>query len=167
MPDKSATTYLKKHHPFNLLDDHALAELVSCLTMELYPSGMHILAQGDKPSRALYIIKEGSVRIYARTGSGQENVIDFRGAGDTFGFLSLEEGMRLDVSVQAVIPTVYYVADKACVMMLLDGHPSLREYLLPSYFPKHEDSQASLPSALNFFHERSDRVLFTTAVRDL
>lgn len=167
MPDKSATDYLKKHHPFNLLDDHALAELVNCLTMELYPSGMHILAQGDKPSRALYIIKEGSVRIYARTESGQENVIDFRGAGDTFGFLSLGESMHLDVSVQAVLPTVCYVADKACVMMLLDGHPSLRECLIPSYFPKHENTRESLPPALNFFHEGSDRTLFTTPVRDL
>lgn len=167
MPDKSATNYLKNHHPFNLLDDHALAKLVNCLTMELYPSGTHILAQGDKPSRALYIIKEGSVRIYARTGPGQDKVIDFRGAGDTFGFLSIGEGMRLDVSVQAVTATICYVADKVCVMMLLAENPVLREYLMPSYFPKQKDSQASLPPALNFYHEGSDRVLFTTPVRDL
>jgi len=167
MPDKSAINFLKKHHPFRLLDDHVLAELVSCLTMKLYPPGTHILVQGDKPSRALYIIKEGSVRIYAQTGQGQENVIDFRGAGDTFGFLSIGEGMRLDVSVQAVSATVCYVADKVHVMTLLDEHPALREYLMPSYFPKHEDTQASLPPALNFYHEGSDRVLFTTPVRDL
>ena len=167
MPDKSAFIFLKKHHPFKLLDDRSLAKLVSCLAMVLYPAGTHILSQGDEPSGSLYIIKEGSVTIYARTGPGQENVIDFRGAGDTFGFLSIREGMRLDVSVKAVSATICYVADKACVMMLLDEHPSLREYLSPSYFPKQEDSQASLPPALNFYREGSDRVLFTTPVRDL
>jgi CBS domain-containing protein len=135
--------------------------------MELYPAGAYILSQGDKPSGSLYIIKEGSVTICARTAPDQENVIDFRGAGDTFGFLSIGEGMRLDVSVKAVSATICYVADKACVMTLLDGHPALREYLLPSYFPKQEDSQASLPPALNFYREGSDRVLFTTPVRDL
>jgi CBS domain-containing protein len=167
MPDKSAILFLKKHHPFKLLDDHDLAKLVSCLTMELYPAGTRILVQGDKPSGSLYIIKEGSVTIFARTGPGPENVIDFRGSGDTFGFLSIGENMHLDVSVKAVSETICYVADKACVMMLLDEHPALREYLVPSYFPKQEDNQASLPPALNFYREGSDRVLFTTPVRDL
>jgi CBS domain-containing protein len=167
MPDKSATIFLKKHHPFKLLDAQSLGKLVSCLTMELYPAGSHILVQGDNPSGSLYIIKEGSVKIYARTGPDQENVIDFRNAGETFGFLSIGEGMRLDVSVKAVNATICYVADKACVMMLLDEHPALREYLLPSYFTKQEDSRTSLPPALNFYREGSDRVLFTTPVRDL
>ena len=167
MPDKSATIFLKKQHPFKLLDDQSLAKLVSCLAMVLYPAGTHILSQGDEPSGSLYIIKEGSVTIYARTGPGQENVIDFRGAGDTFGFLSIREGMRLDVSVKTESATICYVADKACVMKLLDEHPALREYLLPSYFPKQEDSQALLPPALNFYREGSDRILFTTPVRDL
>jgi len=75
--------------------------------------------------------------------------------------------MRLDVSVKAVSATICYVADKACVMMLLDEHPALREFLLPSYFSKQEDRQASLPPALNFYREGSSRVLFTTPVRDL
>lgn len=167
MPDKSAIIFLKEHQPFKLLDDKSLARLVSCLTMELYPAGTRILAQGDEPSGSLYIIKEGSVTIYARTGPGQENVIDFRGAGDTFGFLSIGEGMRLDVSVKAVSATICYVADKDCVMTLLEEHPALREYILPSYFPKHEDSQVPLPPALNFYREGSGKVLFTTPVRDL
>jgi CBS domain-containing protein len=167
MPDKSAAIFLKKHHPFKLLEDQSLDKLVGCLTMELYPSGTHILVQGDKPSGSLYIIKEGGVTIYAQTGPGQENVIDFRGAGDTFGFLSIGKGMRLDVSVKAVSATICYVADKDCVMMLLDEHPALREYLMPSYFPKQEDSRDSLPPALNFYREGSGKALFTTPVRDL
>jgi CBS domain-containing protein len=167
MPDKSAIKFLKTHLPFKLLDDKSLAKLVGCLTMELYSAGKYILVQGDKPSRSLYIIKEGSVTISAQSGPDRENVIDFRGAGDTFGFLSIGEGMRLDVSVKAVGPTICYVADKACAMLLLEEHPALREYLLPSYFPKQEESKASLPPALNFYREGSDRVLFTTPVRDL
>ncbi len=167
MPDKSAAIFLKNHHPFKQLDDQSLAKLVRSLTMKFYPVGTLILSQGEKPSGSLYIIKEGSVTIYARTGPGQENVIDFRNAGDTFGFLSIGEDMLLDVSVRAVSDTICYVAGKDSVVMLLDEHPSIHEYLLPSYFPRQEDSRASLPPALNFYRGGSDRVLFTTPVRDL
>ncbi|MBI5074635.1 MAG: cyclic nucleotide-binding/CBS domain-containing protein [Nitrospirae bacterium] len=167
MLSKDAALFLKKHPPFSLLDDHTLGRLVESLIMELYPAGTLILKQGDQQTRGLHIIKEGGVKILARAASGQERVIDYRDAGETFGFLSLDEDDRLDVSVQAVGDTVCYVADKAGIMKLLDDHPLLREYLIPSYFPKREESPAGSSVYQHAPHLGSQRVLFTTPVRDL
>ena len=167
MLTKSAKNFLKRYQPFSLLDDHALGQLVKCLTMELYPAGTHIMSQGDPSSGSLHIIKEGSVRIYARTSRGREQVIDFRGKGDTFGSLPLAEAQPLEISVQAVSDTVCYVADRAGVVRLLDEHPALREYLVPLYFPKGDDRGRPLPPAAEGARDRSENALFTTPVREL
>jgi CBS domain-containing protein len=164
---KNAKSFLKKYPPFNQLDDNALAKLVRGLTMELYPEGAHIMKQGDKSSGALHIIKEGSVRIYARTIQGRENVIDFRGKGDTFGSFPLEGSRQLDISVQAVSDAVCYVVDKASVVKLLDEHPALSEYLIPLYFPKGAGRGPRIPPAVGILHDRSENALFTTPVGEL
>lgn len=167
MLKKDAVIFLKKHPPFSLLDEHALGRLVECLMMELYPAGTHILKQGDQQTRGLYIIKEGGVQIIAQTAPDQEHVMDYRDAGETFGFLSLDKNERLDVSVQAVGDTVCYVADKVSIMKLLDDHPLFREYLIPSYFPKQREIRAGSAVYHHTPHLASERVLFTTPVRDL
>jgi len=162
-----ARNFLKQRPPFSLLDDRALDSLVGSLKMQVYPPGVHILRQGDPACRSLYVIKEGTVRFYARSPAGQERVIDYRSAGDTFGFLSLGENERLDTSVQAVSDTVCYVVDAACALRLLDDHPALEEYLLPAYFPKRGTGSGAGPSAPDPLHEGSEKVLFTTPVGHL
>jgi CBS domain-containing protein len=164
---KNAKSFLKKYPPFSRLDDHALAQLARRLTMELYPAGTHIMKQGDTSSGSLHIIKEGSVRIYARTMQGQENVIDFRGKGDTFGPFPLEGDRPLGISVQAVSDAVCYVADRASVVKLLDEHPALSEYLMPLYFPKGDGRGARVAPAAGVLHDRSENALFATPVREL
>jgi CBS domain-containing protein len=167
MPGKTAASFLRRTPPFGLLDEQALNRFVEGLTMQLYPAGAHILQQGSPPTRELYVIKEGLVRLYARTPAGQDQVLDFRSAGDTFGFLSLGEGDRLEASVQAVSDTVCYVADGASALKLLEDHPELQEYLLPRYYPKREGDLPRANIVLGAPHEGGERVLFTTPVAEL
>jgi CBS domain-containing protein len=167
MPGKSAKKFLKQHPPFTLLEDRALDELIGCLRMQVYPAGVHILRQGAPSCRTLHIIKEGTVRIYALSPAGQEQLLDFRSTGETFGFLSSGEDKRIDASVQAISDTVCYVADGAAALTFIDGHPVLQEYLLPAYFPKRETGRSAAPPAQYLPHEGSERVLFTTPVEHL
>jgi CBS domain-containing protein len=167
MPGARARVFLKRHPPFTLLDDAALDELIGCLRMQVYPAGVHILRQGAPSCRTLHIIKEGAVRIYAGTPEGGEQTLDFRGEGETFGFLSRGENERIDTSVQATSDTVCYVADGADALKFIDGHPVLREYLLPAYFPKRTPEPAATPPAQALLHEGSEKVLFTTPVEHL
>ncbi len=164
---RNAKRFLKNYPPFSRLDDHALAQLARSLTMELYPAGAQIVTQGDRPSGSLYIIKEGSVRIFARTADGRKQVIDFRGTGDTFGSFPLDRERPLEISVQAVSDTVCYVADRAGVVRLLDEHPALRDYLVPVYFPKGDGRGSLFPAAPGAVRDRSENALFTTPVREL
>lgn len=167
MPGKGARDFLKKHPPFSLLDERTLGSLVDSLTMQVHPAGAHILRQGEPSDGNLYIVRDGTVRLFARAPSGEELVIDFRGAGDTFGFLSRDESQRLDTSVQAVSDTVCYVLGGARVRELLEEHPELQDYLQPAYFPKREAGLARAPLDADPLHEGSERALFTTPVEHL
>jgi len=165
---KEAAGFLKNLQPFSLLDEDSLGRLIDRLIMELYPDGTPILTQGDPTSRGLYIIREGRVKIVALTAPGRQQTIDYRDAGETFGFLSLEDGEPLDVSVHADGDTICYVLERTGVKELLEEHPFLKEYLVPSYFPKQgilsaEEASAGPPPPPT----GSERVLFTTAVRDI
>lgn len=166
MPLESAKTFLRKHAPFSLLDDQALGTIVGGLRLQVYPAGAHILHQGAPSCRSLHIIREGTVRLYARTPAGEERVLDFRSAGETFGFLSRGDDERIDTAVQAVSDTVCYVADGAAALAFIDEHPVLQEYLLPAYFPKREAGPAASPEA-DLLHEGAERVLLTTPVEHL
>lgn len=159
--------FLKGLLPFSLLDEQALDSLVGSLTMQVYPAGVHILRQGARSSRSLHIIREGTVRLYARAAAGEERVIDFRSTGDTFGFLARDAGERIDTSVQAVSDTVCYVVEGDAARKLLDDHPALLDYLLPAYFPKREPTPSRAPLAQHLLHEGSERALFTTPVEHL
>ena len=163
----SAVKFLQKYPPFNLLDERSRDMLVAHLVMEIYPAGTLILKQGGRSFRGLFIVKEGSVRIFAGAAPEQEHSIDYRGVGETFGFLSLNEDERLDVSVQAVGDTICYVADNPTVRELLNEHPLFREYLVPAYFPKRGETFARTDVFQNALDAGSEKVLFTTPVRDL
>jgi len=167
MPGTKARIFLKKHAPFSLLDDQALDNFIGCLRMQVYPAGVHILRQGSPSCRTLHVIKEGTVRIYARSPAGQEHLLDFRSTGETFGSLSRGENERIDTSVQALSDTVCYVADGTAALKFIDDHPVLQEYLLPAFFPKRETGFSPAPPAQNLLHEGSEKVLFTTPVEYL
>ncbi|MHB8836059.1 MAG: DUF294 nucleotidyltransferase-like domain-containing protein [Candidatus Methylomirabilia bacterium] len=167
MPGAKARLFLKSTLPFALLDDRALEALIGFLRIEVYPAGVHILRQGAPSRRTLHVIKEGTVRIYACTPEGQEQVLDFRSAGESFGSLSRGESERLDTSVQAMGDTVCYVADGAEALKFIDAHPLLRDYLLPAYFPKQQPGTAAAPPAALVPYEGSEKVLFTTPVEHL
>lgn len=164
---RSIRDFLRGQLPFSLLDEQALGSLVEALTIQVYPAGVHILRQGAPATRSLHIIKEGTVRLYARAPSGEEQVIDFRSAGDTFGFLSRDASERIDTSVQAVSDTVCYVADGATALKLLEDHPALEEYLLPGYFPKRGPAPPGAALTQNLLHDGSEKALFTTPVQHL
>ncbi len=167
MLGKSARAFLGRHLPFSLLDEEALGRLVDALSLQVYPAGSHILRQGEPAPRVLYIVKEGTVRLYARAPSGAEQVIDYRSAGDSFGFLAREEDERVDTSVQAVGDVVCYVADGAAVLKLAEERPGLQEYLLPGYFPKHGSAPPAAALAPGLPYDGSVKALFTTPVDHL
>jgi CBS domain-containing protein len=164
---EDVVAYLKKVPPFQFLDDANIQAVARNLSMEFYPKDMVILKQDGPPSDALRIIKKGGVKIVLVSEDGGEVVIDYRGEGDTFGFLSMVGKDRVRTDVVAVDDTICYLLGQEMVLKLLDSNISFTEYFLQSHITRYIDKTYREMQDKSMFYGGSDRLLFTTRVGDM
>ncbi|MBI4697396.1 MAG: CBS domain-containing protein, partial [Nitrospirae bacterium] len=164
---EDVTNFLKNVPPFQFLEEGVLVRIASHLTMEFCQKNNVILSQDGPPSDALRIIKKGGVKVSMKTESGEEVVIDYRGEGDTFGFLSMFSEDRQRTTIVAVDDTLCYLLNKKEVMRLLDTNPSFTEYFLKSHFTKYIHKTFSEMHNKIMYYGGSSHFLFTTRIGDL
>ena len=99
--------------------------------------------------------------------NGDEVVIDYRGEGDTFGFLSMVGKDRVRSNIVAVEDTICYLLGQEMLMKLLDSHLVFTEYFLKSHITKYIDRTYREMQDKSMFYGGSDRLLFTTRVGDM
>jgi CBS domain-containing protein len=157
--------FLKKEPPFQFLDDATLKSIAGSLSMEFYPKETVILKQGGPPSDALRIIKKGGVKVLMRVESGEDVVIDYRGEGDNFGFLSLIGKDKGKTTVIAIDDTICFTLYKDKVLKLLETSPAVTEYFM-SYLSRYVDRTYREMQNRSIFRS-SDRFLFTTPAGDI
>lgn len=158
--------FLKGAPPFQFLDEQTLKGVARNISMEFYPKDAIILEQDGPPSEYLHIIKKGEVKVYIKT-NGDEVIIDYRGEGDTFGFLSLIGKDRARANVKAIEDTICYLVGKETVLRLLDSNPVFTEYFLKSHLTKYIDRTYKEMHSKSLFYGGSDRLLFTTKIGDI
>jgi len=159
--------FLKKIPPFQFLDPQALELVVGNLSMEFYPRDTIILKQYGPPSDSVRIIKKGSVKVLmAAEFGGEEVVIDYKGEGDTFGFLSLIGKDKQRTTVVAIDDTLCYILNKEGVHKLLEISPAFTEYYM-SYLSRYVDRTYQEMYGKSLSYGSGDRFLFTTPVEDL
>jgi CBS domain-containing protein len=159
--------FLKKVPPFQFLSDADLQAVARNLSMEFYPKDMVILRQDGPPSDALRIIKKGGIKIVLVSEEGGEAVIDYRGEGDTFGFLSMVGKDRVRTNVVAIDDTICYLLGQEMVIKLLDSNLSFTEFFLQSHITRYLDKTYREMQDKSMFYGGSDRLLFTTQVGDM
>jgi CBS domain-containing protein len=159
--------YLMKVPPFQFLSDTDLQAVARNLSMEFYPKDMVILQQDGPPSDALRIIKKGGVKIVLVSDDGGEAIIDYRGEGDTFGFLSMVGKDRVRTNVVAVDDTICYLLGQEMVIKLLDSNHSFTEFFLQSHITRYIDKTYREMQDKSMFYGGSDRLLFTTQIGDM
>jgi CBS domain-containing protein len=164
---EDVVAFLKKVPPFQFLDDADIQAVARNLSLEFYPKDMVVLKQDGPPSDALRIIKKGGVKVSMVSEDGGEVVIDYRGEGDTFGFLSLVGKDRVRSNITAVEDTICYLLGKEMLLKLLDSHLSFTEYFLKSHITRYIDRTYSEMQDKSMFYGGSDRLLFTTRVGDM
>lgn len=158
--------FLKGAPPFQFLDEQTLKGVAKNISMEFYPKDAIILEQDGPPSEYLHIIKKGGVKVYIKT-NGDEVIIDYRGEGDTFGFLSLVGKDRARANVRAIEDTICYLVGKETVLRLLDSNPVFTEYFFKSHLTKYIDRTYKEMHSKSLFYGGSDRLLFTTKIGDI
>jgi CBS domain-containing protein len=163
---EEAINFLKKEPPFQFLDNVTLKSIAHSLSMEFYPKDTAILKQGGPPSTSLRIIKKGAVKVVMRSEDGEEVVLDYKGEGDNFGFLSMVGTDKQRTTCIALDDTICYILPKEEVLKLLETNPAFSEYFM-SYLSRYVDRTYREMQSRELFGRSSDRLLFTTPVGDV
>ena len=125
-----------------------------------------ILEQDGPPSEHLLVIKKGGAKVFVRSETNEESLIDYRAEGDIIGFLSLYTGDRSRTNVVATADTICLLIGKPVFRRLLDANPLIREYLHRAFLSKYLDKTLHEMRARSVLAGGGERLLFTTPVGD-
>ena len=126
---EEAVRFLSQVPPFQFLEVSALRSVAQSLSLVFHPKGTVILQQEGSAGDALHIIQKGVVKITLRPkGGGDEVVVDYREAGESFGLVSLMGGHQ-KTTITAIQDTLCYLLPKERLNELVVSHPAVAEYL--------------------------------------
>lgn len=160
--------FLKDIPPFLFLEPEAIRSLAAKMSLEFYPQNTIILKQDGPPSETLLVIKKGGVKVFIRSGDGEEVLTDYRGEGDLIGYLSLFSGDKSRANVATVEDTICYVISKETIQALYDSEPVIREFFHKSFVNKYVDKTfKEMHSKTLMIGGGTDTLMFTTTVGEL
>jgi CBS domain-containing protein len=164
---EEAVTFLRKVPPFQFLDENLLRKVAGCLSLTVYPRDTVILKQHGPPSDCVRIIRRGAVKVMMESPeSGEEVILDYKGEGDNFGFLSLIGGDRQRTTCIADDDTTCYVLSKECVYDLLEASPAFSEYYM-AYLSRYVDRTYQEMRQRSLSYAGGDQHLFVTPIGDI
>jgi len=159
--------FLKSVPPFNFLSEEELSDIAGDVSFEYYPKGLKILAQNGPPADQLRLIKKGGVRVFMISEEGEEINIDYRGEGEQFGIVSMVSGDRSRANIVAEEDTICFLIPRERVLGILGNNPKVNEYFVKSFFLNFIDKTYEETRKHRLLVGESERVLFTTPVRDI
>lgn len=114
--------------PIAGLPDATLAAIAAAGTIRTYPGNTVLIREGEVGD-SLFILLSGRVKVYASNEDGREVVIDFHGAGEYVGEMSLDGAPR-SASVITVLPTTCAIVDRAQFRDFALAHPEFAMHLV-------------------------------------
>jgi CRP-like cAMP-binding protein len=109
---------------FQSLNEEELQKAAGELRRRTFGPGVTLFHQG-MPGSSLYVIAEGSVRVFAVGLTGQEHTFTTFGPGNFFGELSVIDGLPRTASAITLDQTVLWLMTRESFIRLLDDCPSL------------------------------------------
>ena len=109
--------------------DDTLADLESRITQRTCAAGESVYSRGE-PGDALYMIRRGSVKIFAPIGAGRTRHIASFGRGDFFGGLAFLDGRPRGNDAIAATETEFFVLSLEQFNLLSEEHKRLAITLL-------------------------------------
>lgn len=167
MSIEGTLNFLQENPPFQDMDAGVLEDIQAKIGMETYPKGT-IIPNPDKPDEdCLRIIRKGAVKVIAHFGQDSDVITDYRGEGETFGFLSLLTGNRMKAQVTALEDTDCFLIDRDTFFRLLRTQPPFAEHLFASILKKYVDKPQREQGKKRLLSGGADRLLFTTPIGEL
>jgi len=148
--------------PLAPLAEQTLRDIAATGVIRAFPKNTVLINEGDHAD-SLFIIVSGRVRVYSSNTQGREFVIDFHGAGEYVGEMSLDGSPR-SASVNTVEPTVCAVVSRALVREFLLQHPAFAEHLIRKLIHRVRSTTENVKSlALTDVYGRLARLIDTLA----
>jgi uncharacterized membrane protein len=107
---------------FSLMDDQERAGLAKILGMARFPKGQAIFRMGDV-GNALYLIREGQVRIFVESYEGAQFVLGEYGRGQVFGEMSLLDGGPRSSTALALEDSEVFILDRNDLLEMVTKYP--------------------------------------------
>ena len=155
MPTRKAATP-------DLLDDHLLRAIANRGGVCNYAANAVLVTEDDR-SDALFIILSGRVKAYGSAEDGRDVVYNTQGAGEYFGEMTLDGGLR-SASVMTLEPTACAVVPGADVRQFLSQNPDFALHLIKKLIRLGRSSTEHVKSlALDDVYGRVTKLLRTLA----
>lgn len=167
MITEDVVSFIRNVIPFQFLKEEELIAIANKTLLEFYPQNTFILKQDGPPSDSIKIIKKGSVKVYARSESGEEIINDYRGEGELIGYLTLFTEGKSRVNVVTLEDTLCYLISKAEMLKIIDQHPNIKDFFHQSFLKKYLDKTFQEMHVKSICTSSSDTLLYTTPLGNL
>lgn len=128
-PEPETPLELHEMEMFRHRKDETLADLETRLIRRTYAAGEIVYSRGE-PGDAIYLIRRGSVRIFAPLGGGRTRHVATFGRGDFFGGLAFLDGLPRGNDAIAATETEFFILPQEQFNKLSDEHKKLALTLL-------------------------------------
>jgi CRP-like cAMP-binding protein len=120
---------LSKFPIFEKLSDSALQRIALNVHKRSFSAGQVIVLAGD-PSRAVYLVVKGTVRVQRLSPEGREYVLHTLGPGQSFNLVSALDGGYNLATVSALTDVETYVVPCDVFHRMVRDHPEVAQTLL-------------------------------------
>lgn len=128
-PQYDPTAFLKTISLFTNLKPQDLEEVTRRISRHTYPVGSVIFHQ-NTPGAMLYMIEEGSVRVFGVGLTGQEHTFNTFSAGEIFGELSILDSRPRSASAMTMSPSVIWLLSRPDLDVLFERCPPLARNMM-------------------------------------
>jgi SulP family sulfate permease len=129
VPEPETAMLLSEMELFKGRKDETLVDLEARLTSRICAAGETVYSRGE-PGDALYMIRRGTVKIFAPIGAGRTRHIATFGRGDFFGGLAFLDGRPRGNDAIAVVETEFFVLSLEQFNAISEEHKRLAFTLL-------------------------------------
>ncbi len=124
MASDAAIRALKAQPYFKALSDEDLGRLARTMIERAYDKDKIVFLEGE-PCQGLYIVREGSVKIFKLSPEGREQILSYIMPGDSFNEVAVFDGGPNPANVTAAEATTLWVVPRAVVIELIQKNPQV------------------------------------------
>ena len=123
---------LRSNEYFDTMPDSLLDGITNHMQLRAYERGEVLFWEGD-PCDGLYIVQDGSAKIYRISPQGRQYIVRILQEGDTFGEVPAFDGGANPVNVEALEPCAIWVIDSETLRGLVLSHPHFAQKVLENF----------------------------------